>query len=67
VYKLVAVKEENSKGSWWGLNVERVEAVGDAELYTKAKAFHNSVSAGEVEVAVPMADEEHGSPSCDRF
>jgi hypothetical protein len=32
-----------------------------------AKAFHNSVSAGEVEVAVPMADEEHGSPSCDRF
>lgn len=67
VYKLAAVKEENSKGSWWGLKVERVEAVGDAELYAKAKTFHQSVSAGEVEVAVPMADEEHGSSSGDRF
>lgn len=66
IYKLSTVKEENNKGSWWGLNVEKVEAVGDAELYAKAKAFHNSVSAGEVEVAPPQADAE-GSTSDDRF
>jgi hypothetical protein len=66
VYKLSAVKEENSKGSWWGLQVEKVEPVGDAELYAKAKAFHNSVSAGEVEVAPPQADVE-AAGSEDRF
>ena len=66
VYKLSTVKEENSKGSWWGLNVEKVEAVGDAELYAKAKAFHNSVSAGEIEVAPPQADAE-GTTSDERF
>ena len=66
VYKLSAVKEENSKGSWWGLQVEKVESVGDAELYAKAKAFHNSVSAGEVEVAPPQADVE-AAGSDDRF
>lgn len=66
IYKLSTVKEENSKGSWWGLNVEKVDAVGDAELYAKAKAFHNSVSAGEIEVAPPQADAE-GSTSDERF
>ncbi len=66
VYKLSAAKEENSKGSWWGLQVEKVEPVGDAELYAKAKAFHNSVSAGEVEVAPPQADVE-AAGSDDRF
>lgn len=66
VYKLSAVKEENSKGSWWGLQVEKVEPVGDSELYAKAKAFHNSVSAGEVEVAPPQADVE-AAGSDDRF
>lgn len=66
VYKLSAVKEENSKGSWWGLQVEKVEPVGDAELYAKAKAFHNSVSAGEVEVAPPQADVE-AAGSDERF
>jgi hypothetical protein len=66
VYKLSAVKEENSKGSWWGLQVEKVEPVGDAELYAKAKSFHNSVSAGEVEVAPPQADVE-AAGSDERF
>lgn len=66
IYKLSAVKEENSKGSWWGLQVEKVEPVSDAELYAKAKAFHNSVAAGDVEVAPPQADVE-AAGSDDRF
>lgn len=66
VYRLKAVKEENSKGSWWGLDIELEEPVGDADLYTKAKAFHNSVASGDIEVAPPQADVEAGA-SDDRF
>ena len=53
VYKLKAVKEKNAKGEWWGLEVDMVGAVEDGNLYAAAKAFHGSVSAGEVEVAPP--------------
>ena len=56
IYKLTSVKEENSKGSWWGVEIEMVEPVGDAEFYAKAKAFHNSVASGDVEVAQPTPD-----------
>lgn len=66
VYKLKSVKEENSKGSWWGVEIEMVEPVGDAELYAKAKAFHNQVASGEVEVAPPQPDVESGGAD-DRF
>ncbi len=65
VYKLKAIKEENSKGSWWGLDIELVEPVQDAELYNKAKEFHASVASGAVEVAPPPAEHEGGSD--DRF
>ena len=66
IYKLTSVKEENSKGSWWGVEIEMVEPVGDAELYAKAKAFHNSVASGDVEVAPPQPDVE-ATGSDDRF
>lgn len=51
VYLLKAVKEENSKGSWWGLDFDMVGPVAEAEVYAKAKAFHASVVAGDIEVA----------------
>lgn len=57
IYKLTTVKEKNSKGEWWGLEVSIVEQVSDPEVYAKAKAFHGSVVAGEVEVAPPVNDE----------
>ena len=66
IYKLKTVKEENSKGSWWGLEIELVEPVGDADLYAKAKAFHNSVASGDIEVAPPQQDVEAGG-SDERF
>jgi hypothetical protein len=65
IYKLKAVKEENSKGSWWGVDIELVGPVQDAELYNKAKDFHASVVSGAVEVAPPPAEHEGGSD--DRF
>lgn len=68
VYKLSAVKEENSKGSWWGIEIDLVEPVSDAELYQKAKQFHNSVAAGDVEVAPPQPQPDvESSGSDDRF
>lgn len=59
VYKLTAVKEENSQGSWWGVEIGLDGPVTDAELYQKAKAFHASVASGEVEVQQPQSDAQH--------
>lgn len=60
IYRLTTVKEENQKGSWWSLNVVLTGPVQDAELYNKAKAFHNSVVAGTVVVAEPTAEATSG-------
>ena len=60
VYALKPVKEENAKGSWWGIEIGRVGFVEDGELYAKAKAFHSSVASGAVEVAPPSAAAEAG-------
>ncbi|TXH50790.1 MAG: hypothetical protein E6Q97_19655 [Desulfurellales bacterium] len=67
VYKLKAVKEENSKGSWWGVDVELVEPVSDAELYLRAKEFNKQVAAGEVKVQEPVSDHAAEAGSDDRF
>jgi hypothetical protein len=67
VYRLKSVKEENSKGSWWGLDVELVEAVQDAELYNKAKDFNKQVAAGEVKVQEPISEHTAEAGGDDRF
>lgn len=67
VYRLKSVKEENSKGSWWGLDVELVEAVQDAELYHKAKDFNKQVAAGEVKVQEPISEHTAEAGGDDRF
>lgn len=67
VYKLKAVKEENSKGSWWGLDIELVEPVQDAETYARAKEFNKQVAAGEVKVQKPVSDHAAEAGGDDRF
>lgn len=67
VYRLKSVKEENSKGSWWGLDVELVEAVQDAELYNKAKDFNKRVAAGEVKVQEPISEHTAEAGGDERF
>lgn len=67
VYKLKAVKEENSKGSWWGLEIELVEPVSDPELYGRAKEFNKQVAAGEVRAQEPVGDHAAEAGGGDRF
>lgn len=66
MYRLTGVKEENSKGSWWGINVENAGQVADAQLYAKARDFSKQVAAGEVKVSEPVADSDTGGDD-DRF
>ncbi len=56
VYRLRSVKEENTQGAWWGVEVDMVGPVTDAQVYGKAKTFSLAVNAGEVETAVPQTD-----------
>ena len=58
IYRVRAVKEENSQGAWWGMEVSLDCPVDDPELYARAKEFHASVTAGDVEVLRPESEEE---------
>lgn len=50
VYRLTTVKESNDKGQWFGWEVEHVGSVEDDGLYLTAKAFADSINAGDVKV-----------------
>ena len=50
VYRLKTVSEENSKGSWHGWDISLDRQVDDMHLYSVAKNFHETVSAGDVTV-----------------
>lgn len=62
IYKLVAVKEENKKGSWWGVDIEMVGLLTKADVYNKAKEFNVKVTSGDVNVQhqnnAPLEDDE---------
>tara|TARA_R100000231_G_scaffold22099_2_gene21193 strand:- start:829 stop:1605 length:777 start_codon:yes stop_codon:yes gene_type:complete len=49
-YNLKTVKEGNDKGNWYGWEISREETLQDANLYSMAKTFAESVSKGEVKV-----------------
>lgn len=50
LYKLSSVAESNDKGKWFGWEVERTGAVESSALYAAAKAFAQSVGAGDIKV-----------------
>lgn len=60
MYRLKPVKEENAKGSWWGMEISRVDFVQDGELYARAKEFNMQVASGAVEVAPPVQEAPAG-------
>ncbi len=56
VYELKSIKEENGKGKWHGLEVAIHGPVTESDVYNKAKDFHKSVAAGQVETSPPPAE-----------
>jgi len=63
VYLLKTVKEENSKGSWHGWEMSRVEPVSDKGTYVRCKEFAESITLGEVVVKHSDDSENSGSNS----
>ena len=61
MWKLRSVEESNDQGSWSNWTVEKVGLVEDRDVLMEAKAFRDSIMAGEVKAA----PEEHGDPGRD--
>lgn len=51
IWKLTTTEESNDQGSWNNYNVEKVGLVSDRILLAEAKAFRDSIAAGEVKAA----------------
>ncbi len=58
MWKLSTVEESNDQGSWSNYKIEYLGLVEDRNLLLEAKAFRDSVAAGEVKAA---KDPEHSS------
>jgi hypothetical protein len=50
LYRLTTQAESNDKGKWYGWEVERIGPIEDMNVYHAAKAFAQSVHAGDVKV-----------------
>ena len=46
-WKITTVEESNDQGSWFNPSVEKVGLVGERDLMLEAKAFRDSVAAGD--------------------
>jgi hypothetical protein len=62
MWRLYATEETNDKGSWSTWGVERIGLIENRDLLLEAKAFRDSIAAGEVKAA-PETDHEHGGSS----
>jgi hypothetical protein len=51
VWKITTVEESNDQGTWFTPSVEKVGLVESRDLMLEAKAFRDSVAAGEVKAA----------------
>lgn len=49
-YRLTVVSESNDRGKWHGWEIERIGSVEDSGVYQSAKAFAESINAGQVNV-----------------
>jgi len=70
MWKLRSIEESNDQGSWSNWTVEKVGLIDNRELLLEAKAFRDSVVAGEVkatseETAAPASGSSAGSMGSD--
>jgi len=59
-WKFKTVEESNDKGTWFNYAIEKIGVLEDRNLMLEAKAFRDSVVAGEVKAA---AEEGASTPS----
>ena len=64
-WKLRSVEESNDQGSWSNWQVEKVGLLEDRNLFLEAKAFRESIAAGEVKAAPEADDQVSGRSSLD--
>lgn len=65
-YQITTVPEENKKGKWRGVKIERAEdtldLVDGEAIYLEARAFKNAIMAGEVRVDAPEPEVLEAEP-----
>jgi hypothetical protein len=54
MWRLYSVEESNDQGSWNNWQVERIGLLENRDLLLEAKAFRDSIAAGEVKAAPEM-------------
>jgi len=59
VYNLTTVPESNDMGTWFGWSITSAGLVNQADVYMEAKAFHESVSSGAVNVSAPSGEDDN--------
>jgi len=65
MWKLTTTEESNDQGSWNNYLVEKVGLVTNRDLLLEAKAFRESIAAGEVKAAPESRPEPYGGASND--
>lgn len=66
VYRVTTQRQQNDKGSWFGMKVDRAQLVDDFAVYARAKAFQSMLKGGTVKVdynADPMVHDAAGGPT----
>lgn len=64
--KVTSLPESNDKGTWYGVKFELAGPVATADLYQAAKAFHLSVTEGQVApVNYEQSGETHSASAAD--
>ena len=62
IYHLKTLKEENSKGTWYGWEMSVEGPIQEAALYSRARDFAESILAGDVEVKHTNEEEGGSTP-----
>ncbi len=57
VVRITTVKEANDRGAWYGVHFTREGMVKSKAIYEMGRAFHTSISAGQVKVNYAEADD----------
>ena len=67
MWKLTTTEESNDQGSWANYQIEKVGLVENRDLLLEAKAFRDSVAAGEVKAAPEEGSSQASSSSSDEI